>query len=85
MRKALIEGATHNPGAPKDWTPADGHCGGLPIRFEETQPQSCYSAWKPTPEELATLVDGGYVVLRVVGWQVPVALFVCDKTGAQEL
>lgn len=83
MKKALIEGATHNPGAPKNWDPErDGHCGGLPIIFDGS---SCRSAWKPTPEELAILNDGGYVTLYVVGWQVPVALGVVDKAGAQEL
>lgn len=38
--------------------------------------QYCDSAWEPTPAELEMLNAGGSVVLRVVGWQVPVALYV---------
>ncbi len=83
MKKALIEGATHNPGAPANWDPArDGSCGGLPVKFDG---KGCYSAWKPTPEELAILADGGYVMLHVAGWQVPVSLHVLDRDGAKEL
>lgn len=88
MNKALIEGATHNPGAPKGWDrERDGECGGLPIRIVQNDGGGigCQSAWKPTPEELAVLTDGGYVVLHIVGWRVPVALSVTDRTGAQEL
>jgi hypothetical protein len=83
MKKALIEGATHNPGAPANWDPAkDGSCGGLPIKFDG---RGCESAWKPSPEQLAVLTDGGYVTLYVVGWQVPVSLSVVDRDGAKEL
>lgn len=83
MNKALIEGATNNPGAPAGM---EGTCGRLPIRVDRDEDGvRCLSAWKPTPEELAILTDGGYVVLHVVGWQPPVALTVTDRTGAQEL
>lgn len=89
MKKALIEGATHNPGAPKGWTPADGECGGLPIiivpKPDGQHVERCVSAWKPTPAELAMLNDGGFVLLHVWGWQVPVALEVGDRRSAQEL
>jgi hypothetical protein len=34
------------------------------------------SAWEPTPEELAHLNAGGSVILRVLGGQPPVALYV---------
>lgn len=84
MKAALIEGATNNPGAPRGM---EGHVGRLPIRVRERDDvgQVCESAWKPTPEELAVLLDGGYVVLGVVGWQVPVYLTIADRQGAQEL
>lgn len=36
----------------------------------------CESAWEPTPDELAMLNRGGSVILRVVGWQPPVGLYV---------
>jgi hypothetical protein len=83
MNKALIEGATNNPGAPSGM---EETCGRLPIRVvRDADGVVCQSAWKPTPEELAVLTDGGYVVLHVVGWQPPVALGVTDGKGASEL
>lgn len=83
MNKALIEGATNNPGAPAGM---EDRVGTLPIRASQSADGLiCESAWKPTPEELAVLLDGGYVILRVVGWQVPVALYVADRDGAKEL
>ncbi len=84
MKPALIEGATHNPGAPAGM---ERTCGRLPIKVTRHGDESltCESAWKPSPEELAVLTDGGYVLLRVVGWQVPVALDVVDRDGAKEL
>lgn len=84
MKKALIEGATHNPGAPVGWKPEDGVCGGLPIRVD-LPGKRCVSAWKPTLEELAILNEGGFVLLHVAGWQVPVMLEVGDRRTAQEL
>ena len=35
--------------------------------------QHVESAWEPTPDELALLNAGGTVVLRIIGWQPPVA------------
>jgi hypothetical protein len=83
MKPALIEGATHNPGAPAGM---EETCGRLPIRvIRDGDGIVCLSAWRPTPEELAVLTDGGYVVLQVAGWQAPVALLVADRDGAKEL
>jgi len=83
MKPALIEGATHNPGAPAGM---EGSCGRLSVRVSGNPfALMCESAWKPSPEELAVLTDGGYVLLRVIGWQVPVALDVVDRDGAKEL
>jgi hypothetical protein len=81
MKPALIEGATNNPACP------EGVRGGrLPIKVTNEDGQThCYSAWKPSEHELKMLNEGGYVMLTVVGWQVPVALNVMDKAGAQEL
>jgi hypothetical protein len=77
-----IDGAVANPGAPKNWDPELGTCGGLPIRVvrkvDSNEIAYCESAWRPTPEELAILNAGGNVVLRVVGWQCPVYI------GAEE-
>lgn len=74
-----IAGANAYPGAPAGWNPKkDGECGHLAVRVTRRGDQIAYceSAWEPTPVELAALNAGGSVVLRVVGWQVPVALYV---------
>lgn len=74
--------AGHNayPGAPQGWNPeVDGECGHLAVRVTKSggdQIAYCESAWEPTPAELAMLNAGGQIILRVVGWQVPVALYV---------
>lgn len=84
MLVATIKGATHNPGAPRDWTEANGPCGTLPIihrRDAHGNPESV-SAWKPTPEELAQLNAGGFVILSVIGWQIPVSIYTADKEAA---
>lgn len=86
MEVATIKGATHNPGAPRNWTEANGPCGSLPIRYQKDAfgNNECISAWKPTPEELQMLNDGGFVILSVSGWQVPVSLYVESKDVATE-
>ncbi len=80
MLKKAILGWNAAPGAPKDWNPErDGDCGALPIRVTfhpDGTVNYCESAWEPTPRELEHLMAGGQLVLRVVGWQVPVALYV---------
>lgn len=71
-----IANATHNLGAPKDWDQSkQGNCVQLWVRAIPAT-GFCESAWEPTPDELATLNAGGSVVLRVVGGQPPVALYV---------
>ena len=86
MEVATIKGATHNPGAPSSWTEANGPCGALPIIYQRDSHgnDECISAWRPTPEELAMLNDGGFVILSVIGWQCPVSLYVGDKGIATE-
>ena len=79
MRAMRIVGATNFPGAPAGWDEKrDGPCGLLPVRvaprLSGNSPLNCESAWKPTPDELQLLNDGGVVILHVVGWQVPVSL-----------
>lgn len=85
MLKKVIAGWNAAPGAPANWDPAkDGDCGALPIRYwprtaklDGSGPriQWCESAWEPTPKELDLLNAGGQIVLRVWGWQVPVAIY----------
>jgi hypothetical protein len=74
-----IAGANAYPGAPKGWRPEkDGQCGHLAVRVTKNGDEIawCESAWEPTPRELEMLNAGGQIILRVVGWQVPVALYV---------
>jgi len=74
-----IAGANAYPGAPAGWNPeTDGECGHLAIRVTKNgdRVEWCESAWELTPRELEMLNTGGQVILRVVGWQVPVALYV---------
>ncbi len=88
MLKKVIAGWNAAPGAPANWDPVrDGECGALPIRVNTRKDGSiyfCESAWEPTPEELQWLNDGGQLVLRVIGWQVPVALYVEPPPKQQE-
>jgi hypothetical protein len=79
MMAKHIAGAVANPGAPEGWKPEDGTCGHLPIRIFARNDGTimwCESAWEPTPQEIEWLARGGQIVLRVIGWQVPVALYV---------
>lgn len=74
-----ISGATHNLGAPKDWNPErDGDCCHLAVRVVAEPGTGCLfeSAWEPTPAELKALNEGGSIVLRVIGGQPPVWLYV---------
>lgn len=75
-----ISGANHYLGAPAGWKPAeDGECGHLAIRTQGDPRRGqgwCESAWEPTEKELVALNAGGSVILRVVGWQPPVAMYV---------
>jgi hypothetical protein len=84
MEVATIKGATHNPGAPRNWTEANGACGCLPIiyRKDGSGNPECVSAWKPTAEELRQLNEGGFVILSVIGWQVPVSMYTASKDAA---
>lgn len=60
--------------APKQWDEAKhGPCFDLPARQVG---DTVATGWKPSPEELALLVAGGYVVLTIFGRQPPVSLHV---------
>jgi hypothetical protein len=83
--KRVIAGWNAAPGAPADWDPArDGDCGALPIRVYPAQAlrpggprlQWVESAWEPTPREMRALALGRSIILRIIGWQPPVALYV---------
>jgi hypothetical protein len=80
MEHGIITGWNAAPGAPRKWDPArDGECGALPIRVtthaDGTVPY-CESAWVPSPEDIRHIVAGQPIILHVVGWQIPVAVWV---------
>ncbi|RZN30466.1 hypothetical protein [Bradyrhizobium sp. Leo121] len=71
-----IKGSTHYLGAPKGWDPdKDGPCLHLAVRASADGTR-WESAWEPTPDELKALNEGSPVILRVVGGQPPVMLYV---------
>jgi hypothetical protein len=84
MDYVTIPGANAAPGAPRDWNPEiHGECGALPIRVHPSEAldgsvpvEYVESAWRPDAADLSALLYGGHVVLRVFGWQPPVALYV---------
>lgn len=80
MLAKRILGANHYLGAPRNWDPEkDGDCGHLAIRTQGNPRGGdgwCESAWEPTPAELEALNNGGSIILRIVGWQPPVAMYV---------
>lgn len=83
-----IMNASHWLGAPAGWKPdKDGECGHLAIRTSGDPRHSsgyCESAWEPTPREIEQLNAGGSIILRVMGWQPPVALYVEKAEHALE-
>jgi hypothetical protein len=69
MTPTRISGHTHTFSAPDGWDEsAHGPCIDLSVRKDG---ETYQSTWRPTPEELATLNDGGVVVLCVAGSQPP--------------
>jgi hypothetical protein len=59
-------------GAPRDWSPEDGVCEGLPIAVSEG---ITYSYWKPSPIEVLHILRGRPIRLAVYGrGHPPVAL-----------
>jgi hypothetical protein len=65
-------------GAPKGWDQdKDGPCGALPVRIEPWGPanrRNHISTWRPSPEELAILNNGGYVEVSLLDLQPPMAV-----------
>lgn len=82
MHPGRIADATRSLGAPESWNrETNGPCGSLAIRdgVQRGLPHM-ESAWFPTPEELAALVAGAPVILRIVGTShPPVMLYAGDR------
>lgn len=77
-----IEGATRELGKPASWDDArDGKCLTLPIRDEvDGGVAQMVSAWMPTPDEIARIVAGAPIYLRVVGTAHPPVLLMVGET-----
>lgn len=78
MLPIRISGATRNLGAPANWEPeTSGPCSHLPVRDDviEGLPYMT-SRWEPTPDELADLMAGGPLELRILGTAHPVVSLV---------
>ena len=73
MQMCEIAGATRVMVAPKDWKGVDGPCHDLQIQDVPT-PEGNFmvSAWRPTDEELAELMNGKAVLLWIRGTEWPV-------------
>lgn len=69
-----IPDATRVLNGPQDWDESRGPVQGLPIRdvLDDAGGNWMASSWEPTPDELASLLDGGSVVLMVAGTGHPV-------------
>ena len=80
MEHGTIKGWNAAPGAPANWNPErDGECGALPIRVTKHADGSvayCESAWIPNATDIELMKAGHPIILHVVGWQVPVAVYV---------
>lgn len=75
-----IRGATAYLGAPANWNKAtSGDCGHLAIR-EHGNPRAgdgfVESAWEITPDDIEKLREGASLIVRIYGWQPPIALYV---------
>lgn len=73
MQMCEIAGATRIMVAPKDWKNADGPCADLQIQDVMTNEGNfMVSAWRPSAEELAELMNGKAVLLWIRGTEFPV-------------
>lgn len=82
MHPGHIAGTTRSLRAPENWSRENnGPCSSLPIRDGERRGlPHMESAWFPTPEEIAAIVAGAPVILRIVGTaHPPVALYTGDR------
>lgn len=80
MDPAKIKGATAVLCSPADWnSERDGECGALAVReIGDVRRGSGFveSAWEPTEVERAQIAAGHHIILRIYGWQPPMAIYV---------
>ena len=69
--------------APADWTPdTDGYWGPLAIREQGDANSGAgwvESAWEVTPDDIERLHEGCSLIVRIRGWQPPIALYVAQQ------
>ena len=80
-----IAGATANLGAPPNWDrERDGDCGQLWVReVGNARSGQGYveSAWEITPDDVERLKEGRSLIIRIFGWQPPIAIYVDPKSS----
>lgn len=80
--------ANHSFARPKGTT--EHQCGTLRVQYGLTQIEGqdftvSVSAWKPTPDEIKKIVDGGLVYLNVYGNSHPMVSICTDKIEVKPL
>ncbi len=79
-----VAGHTRNLGAPAGWDAEGRPCSHLPIRDEVIDGVAyMLSRWEPTPAELADMINGGALELRISGTVHPVVSLVIQPPGIQ--
>lgn len=74
-----IAGATAYLGAPANWTPDSDGCRHLAIREHGDARHGkgwVESAWEVTPDDIERLREGCSLIVRIRGWQPPIALYI---------
>ena len=82
MKGTDFEGSTFNLVKPEDMT--EEQCYSMPATSGTTSDGYPYIlvAFKPSPEDIKAMLDGGSVFMRVLGQQfAPVSLFTIDTEG----
>ena len=82
MMKQIINVANVFLQTPADWhNIPNGKLATFQIRASQFVPGivQCETAWEPTPGELTDLLSGGSVILRSIGGQSPVELYVIPR------
>lgn len=73
MIPSRLNDATRTLGKPSDWDDQHSNCESLDIfDYETDNGNFMLSAWKPEPEELEILNNGGFVFLHIRGQNHPV-------------
>lgn len=73
MNPVRLTDATRSLGKPRDWKDEEGSCETLDIfDYDAGNGHFMVSGWRPEPEELEVLNNGGFVFLHIRGTEHPV-------------